>query len=136
MKDGFKVIDADRHVIEPSDLWDRYMDPQFRGRVKITGPGQSGRFVDGKPVSDAVLLPRADRDAGVIFAGDAHYEQAFADALASNFDPASNIRDMDREGVDVAVLFPTLGFYVMWADFIEPQLAAAIARAWNDWAHE
>ena len=44
MKDGFKVIDADRHVIEPSDLWDRYMEPEFRGRVKIAGPGQTGRF--------------------------------------------------------------------------------------------
>jgi len=85
-----------------------------------------------------VLLPRADRGTGngAIFTGDPHYNNAFADAVASNFDPASNIRDMDREGVDVAVLFPTLGFYVMWADFIEPPLAAAIARAWNDWAHE
>ena len=136
MKDGFRVIDADRHVIEPSDLWDRYMDPRFRGRVTITGPGQAGRFVDGQPVSDAVLLPRNDRNSDVIFAGDARYDRAFGDALASGFDPASNIRDMDREGVDIAVLFPTQGFYMMWADFIEPPLAAAICRAWNDWAAE
>jgi predicted TIM-barrel fold metal-dependent hydrolase len=136
MKDGFRVIDADRHIIEPSDLWDRYMEPEFRGRVQITGPGQAGRFVDGKPVSDAVLLPRNDRGSNVIFAGSPNYDRAFGDALRSGFDPASNMRDMDREGVDVAILFPTQGFYIMWADFIEPKLAAAIARAWNNWMAE
>src|SRR5438477_396181 len=103
MKDGFRVIDADRHIIEPSDLWDRYMDPAFKGRVQITGPGQAGRFVDGKPVSDAVLLPRDDRNSDVIFAGSMNYDKAFGDALKNGFDPASNLRDMDREGVDVAV---------------------------------
>jgi hypothetical protein len=25
MKDGFKVIDADRHILEPSDLYQRYL---------------------------------------------------------------------------------------------------------------
>ena len=24
-KDGFKVMDSDMHVIEPADLWDRYI---------------------------------------------------------------------------------------------------------------
>ena len=38
MNNGFPVIDADRHVMEPSDLWDRYLEPEFKGRVKITGP--------------------------------------------------------------------------------------------------
>lgn len=31
MNNGFPVIDADRHVMEPSDLWDRYLEPEFRG---------------------------------------------------------------------------------------------------------
>jgi uncharacterized protein len=25
MRDGFKIIDADRHVMEPADLWERYL---------------------------------------------------------------------------------------------------------------
>src|SRR5215510_7779050 len=28
----FQVIDAYRHVTEPSDLWDRYLEPKFKGR--------------------------------------------------------------------------------------------------------
>ena len=31
MKDGFKVIDADRHILEPSDLYQRYLPEKFKG---------------------------------------------------------------------------------------------------------
>jgi predicted TIM-barrel fold metal-dependent hydrolase len=51
---------------------------------------------------------------------------------------------MDREGVDLAVLFPTRGLFVLGldsseqigADGLEPPFAAAIARAYNDWLHD
>ena len=43
MNNGFTVIVADRRVMEPSDLWDHYLEPEFRGRARITGPFQSRR---------------------------------------------------------------------------------------------
>jgi len=51
---------------------------------------------------------------------------------------------MDAEGLDLAVLFPTRGLFVLGldtpqmvgADGLEPALAAAIARAYNDWLHD
>ena len=54
---------------------------------------------------------------------------------------ASQLAAMDEEGVDVAVLFPSRGLFVLGldstehvgADGLEPGLAAAIARAYNDW---
>src|ERR687898_3181279 len=58
MNNGFLVIDADRHVMEPSDLWDRYLEPAFKGRVRITGPFQSRRYVDGRSDSDSDQLLR------------------------------------------------------------------------------
>ena len=33
MHQGFKVFDADAHVVEPRDLWDRFLDTPFRHRV-------------------------------------------------------------------------------------------------------
>ena len=33
MKDGFKIFDSDMHVLEPVDLWERYIDPPFRHRA-------------------------------------------------------------------------------------------------------
>ena len=29
----YNVIDADGHILEPLDLWDNYMDPQYRDRA-------------------------------------------------------------------------------------------------------
>ncbi len=35
MKDGFKVIDADRHILEPSDLYQKYLPEKFKSRVHL-----------------------------------------------------------------------------------------------------
>ena len=32
MARAYNVIDADGHILEPLDLWDRYIDPGFRER--------------------------------------------------------------------------------------------------------
>ena len=32
-KQGFKLIDAEMHVMEPVDLWQRYIDPEFAARA-------------------------------------------------------------------------------------------------------
>src|SRR5881392_4280039 len=33
MRDGFKVFDADAHVVYPPDLWSRFLDKEFVDRV-------------------------------------------------------------------------------------------------------
>ena len=33
MRDGYKVFDADAHVLYPKDLWPRYLDERFRHRI-------------------------------------------------------------------------------------------------------
>jgi predicted TIM-barrel fold metal-dependent hydrolase len=135
MRDGFKVIDADRHVLEPSDLFAKYLPEKFRGRVDIKGPNQSYRRVDGELISDADRLRDATKqqDFGFTFAASKSWRETFADALAAKFNTASNLRDMDKEGVDVGVLFPTVGLYIMWRDNLDPELSAAICRAYNTW---
>ncbi len=34
MRDGFKVMDTDRHVLEPGDPFVKYLPEKFRHRVK------------------------------------------------------------------------------------------------------
>ena len=100
MKDGFKVIDADRHILEPSDLYQNYLPEKFKSRVRLAGPNQTVREVDGKPVSDSAIRPgRVTEDYGYIFSASKRWRECFADAYANKFDPASNIRDMEREGL-------------------------------------
>src|SRR2546425_13007076 len=61
MKDGLRFVDCDMHIMEPVDLFDRYLDPRFKDRVTTTvgGDGQPRRgtvVIDGLPTTmDAEL---------------------------------------------------------------------------------
>ena len=43
---------------------------------------------------------------------------------------------MDIEGIDVAVVYPSRGLFALTVPDMEPRLAAAMARAYNDWLYE
>src|SRR5437879_999920 len=43
---------------------------------------------------------------------------------------------MDQEGIAVAVVYPTRGLFAQGIDGMEPKLAAAIARAYNNWLYD
>jgi predicted TIM-barrel fold metal-dependent hydrolase len=47
------------------------------------------------------------------------------------FDPDQRLRDMDSEGIDVGVLYPTLGLF--FPEILDRDLHAALCRAYNDW---
>jgi len=128
MNGGFAVIDADRHCMDPAASWEPYLEPQYRGRVVAAGDVQ---LVDGRPFS---RLHASQPDRGFRnWANAPEYRRVFADAFAAGFDPTPNLRDMDREGVDVAVHFPSYGLSMTWVEGIDPALAAAVCRAYNRW---
>jgi len=33
MKAGFKILDSDMHLREPADLWEKYMEPEWRDQA-------------------------------------------------------------------------------------------------------
>ena len=51
-KAGFRVLDSDLHVIEPSDLYDRCLDPAYRDRRR------HARVLDRLPALRLALPPR------------------------------------------------------------------------------
>ena len=46
MKDGLRFVDCDMHVMEPSDLFDKYLDPKLKHRV-LTPVGADGKTSRG-----------------------------------------------------------------------------------------
>jgi len=55
MKNGFKAMDSDMHVMEPCDLWQKYIDKKFLDRAPIglnRHKRDLGVQVDGK------IMPR------------------------------------------------------------------------------
>ena len=134
-KNGFKVMDSDMHVVEPPDLWQRYIDPEFKARAPIgltrhirdLGVQVEGRILPKPAPVSTPALAKLRREI---------IEEKYSDVVARNFDGISQVRAMDKEGLDVAVLFPSRALAVLAIDHMEPELAAAIARAYNNWLHE
>jgi len=129
---GFKVFDSDMHVMEPPDLWERYIAPEFRaiaprGRTSDNVRDLGVIFPDGEP--------NGRRTSGVPHRGH-NYErnqELYRDDARRGWGPDVQLEAMDREGIDVAVLFPSRGLSVLTHPNREPRFAAAIARAYNDW---
>ena len=63
-------------------------------------------------------------------------DEEIADYRARGFDAKTQLQAMDREGLDVAALYPSIGLGIMMRDDMDPKLAAAIARAYNNWLYD
>ena len=51
MPRSYDVIDADGHVLEPVDMWDKYIDPGHRDRaprIIVDTDGKERLLVEGK----------------------------------------------------------------------------------------
>jgi hypothetical protein len=110
-KAGFRVMDSDIHVIEPRDLWQRYIEPDFRDRAprfaSIDGSDYEGWQFDGKVFpaffdrADRRRLARVRRDkARVRHLAAGRYRDPAEDLRGD--DPHAMLQAMDREGIDVA----------------------------------
>ena len=45
MRDGYKILDADCHQMEPPTLWEEYIDPNFRDRAPTRGESNGRRVM-------------------------------------------------------------------------------------------
>ena len=46
------TVDSDGHILEPADLWERYLEPKYRDRairIKVDGRGLEYIEVNGTP---------------------------------------------------------------------------------------
>jgi len=150
---GFLIMDSDLHLMEPEDLWARYLDepyraspPRFFGerkeslRSNLIDRGNAdtifGMEVQGLVIPAIASSPAAvqqSRDLKRLSRARIPHLQV---ARARGFDPASTLTAMDIEGVDVAVMYGTRGRQILTHDDIPTDYAAALAHAFNTWAHE
>ncbi len=144
MKDGLRFVDCDMHVMEPADLFDRYLDPQFRDRV-ISAPGRAGGAqvtIDGLSRSGDDDLQQYRKRSNSVSANQrqplsgSRSAPYLGFAIERNYDPVAQVMGMEMEGVDIAVLFPTMGLGLIARDGMDPLLSEGLCRAYNDWIHD
>jgi predicted TIM-barrel fold metal-dependent hydrolase len=117
---GLRVIDVDGHLAEPPELWDRYLDPRYRELAPRWVRDNQGRrrLTIGGVLKPAVPFPPGP---------------ALVDTAGAH-DAKTRLADMDREGIEIMAMYPTVGLYLFGIDRVD--LTAALCRAYNDWTHD
>jgi uncharacterized protein len=144
MKNGFRILDSDLHIMEPPDLWPKYIDSEFKHLAPM-GTERSVRDLnmvlpDGTPwlnrqsafgepppayLSDDVRGKTRQRDQ---LRYKTHFERHYTSQV--------QLEAMDAEGIDIATLYPTRGLHTLAKYDLDPRFAAALARAYNNWMYE
>jgi len=140
-KKRFPVFDSDSHVVEPPELWSKYLEPEYRTLGKFAlwrEEGQRGSYlkVNGKMFRDTMNsnIPRhAIWRPGMTWdkVGELDPKQRHAMTEGAS-DPQARLKHMDAMGIDQSFLYPTWfaeGFHLVE----DPDVAYALARAYNNW---
>src|SRR5882762_1323199 len=129
----YNVIDADGHVLEPVDIWDKYIDPAYRDRaprIVIDTDGKERLLVEGQVLGSkkgfGVIGAIGARQGGI-----PEETMKYVEGRRGGFDPHARIPDMDLDGIDAAFLYPSVGLFAGAVQ--EPGLAAGMCRAYNRW---
>ena len=140
-----RIIDADSHFMEPLDLWEQHIDPQYRPRcLRFEQDPKSNRYavaVEDMRIDHSgdlsieellgVAVGYGQKESGQGLKS-FDWTQAFSHSLE---DMEQRIHFLDVEGIEGQFIYPTLG--LLWEDLVEdPDLAAAHCRAYNRWAVE
>src|SRR5262245_3634140 len=109
-------IDADGHVLEPPDTWVRHLEPRWRERaIRVARQPDGGDvlLIDGRRA--ALTTPSMLGGFGGM---GRTIEELAAAALSGRYaenapapatDPGARVRLLDRDGIDQALLYPSLG---------------------------
>lgn len=111
-------IDADGHVQEPPEAWQR-LAPEFRDfapSVFIDDQGRARQLVGGE-LKPPIPTPAEGWD-----------------IPDGGHDPKARLRDMNMQGIGRTLLFPTMG--LMFAGLGRVDVQIALCRAYNDWLAE
>jgi predicted TIM-barrel fold metal-dependent hydrolase len=133
------AVDADGHVLEAADLWEEYMEARFRDRamrLRRDADGLEYLEIDGKPSKrtrkgyPATLGRMGEKE---LEAFKPHPDKTYAANMPFGAcDMGQRLKLLDAEGLDAAVLYPTLG--ILWeAELADAELSQAYCRAYNRW---
>ncbi len=121
------VIDGDGHVEEDRERLTALLPEKMRGlapHYETQPDGSQVQYVEGKPWSTDFAFPFGPQQ-HVMAGGEVRY---------GGKDPKVRLEVLDSEGIDVAVLYPSVG--LMFGLYQDPEVAAAICHAYNDWLAE
>ena len=130
------TVDADGHILEPADLWETYLEAKYQPRalrIGVDNDGYEYLEIDQQPSK------RSRRGSlgllGAMGAEDMRPspDRRYADSMPfGSCDPGERLTLMERENLDICLLYPTIG--LLWeVELTDPELSLAYCRAYNRW---
>ena len=147
MRNGFRIMDVDRHVMEPVAMWPDYLPAAMRPYAPrfaaITPKGETiserlSRLGEHALLPVPTVLAVADEPLMRDVSDVAHIETGLVAAqrrelLAAAETPRGHLADMDATGIDAAVMLPTFAPFLVYNDDIGADRSRAYAQAYNRW---
>ena len=132
---SYRIISSDSHVFEPRDLWTTRIEPKYRGReprVARVEDGSDWWVWDGRKM----FHMGAGAQAGVRFDEPEKLTSShtFEDVRPGGYIPEEHVKDMDADGVDVGIVYPSAGGSLYSVP--DSELLTALFRTYNDWLGE
>ncbi|MEY2471017.1 MAG: uncharacterized protein QOK28_346 [Actinomycetota bacterium] len=136
------AVDADGHILEPSNLWENYIDPKFRdvalrvvkdenGLDELQINGQRSRMSRKGFPSTLAAMGRPDLGK-MMFDPEVTYDNH---APAAATDAKERLKYLDQEHIDAAVIYTTTG--LLWeAELEDAEVSQAYTKAYNRWICE
>ena len=144
----YPIIDADSHVTEPIDMWEKYLEVEFKSRSPYREQVQEAKSSERRAIRIDVFsnpFKELKIEGETIYhkisdkVWDEGISQMIRDynkyAIAS-YDPESQVKAIKKMGVDISFLYPSVGLWLLAIDTMEPQLAGALTRAYNNWLRD
>ena len=132
---GYRIISSDNHVMEPPDLWTNRVGREFGDRAPRIVRRENGAdfwYCDGRlvmPVASGAQVGRRFEEPEKMSVDDVQ-----ENVRPGGYIPEEHVKDMGVDGVDVGILYPTVGLLL----FSVPNslLVSAVFSAYNDWLAE
>ena len=149
-----RIISVDDHIVEPPDLWQRWLPARFRdegprvvrAKGRIAGRGgweetDEGGWADiwryqGFEMAIIPGFAAAGKDQNWL---GAHWDpMIYDDMLPGCYQQAPRLADMDRNHTDASLSFPTFPRFCgqTFLEYGSRELGLACVQAYNDWMIE
>jgi predicted TIM-barrel fold metal-dependent hydrolase len=145
---GFPVFDADNHLYETEDAFTRHLPrehknlfrfAQIGGRKKLVVRDRVSEFIPN-PTFEVVAKPGAHKD---FYSGNNPEGKSLREltgepmrSVSAFREPAARLKLLDEQGIQAAVMIPTLASLIEERLKDDPYLTMVALRAFNDWLYD
>ena len=131
----YRVISSDSHICEPQDLWTSRIENKYKQRCPQLERREGGQIW----VCDGVggNSPAQGAQTGARFEDPGRLKKLdeFEKVRPGGYIPDEHVKDMDTDGVDFGIVYPSCGL-LLYGTVPDGDLLTAVFSVYNDFAAE